>query len=122
MDALHFHRRVKNLTDARRKVCAASGAGEYPALHVALDERAFVFRSEQTEHQDFFALRAGCTFGESDGVANIDRHDFPLSNIFARERMKKLRLEKFAEGKQYARVRVSRWWVNYLNVVQLWIA
>src|SRR4051794_31689904 len=44
MDALHFHRRLKDLSDPRGKVGAAAGAGEHPALHLTFDERTFVFR------------------------------------------------------------------------------
>jgi hypothetical protein len=50
MDALHFHRRMKNLSYAGRKIGAAGGTGEHPSLHVAFDEWTFVLRSEQTQH------------------------------------------------------------------------
>src|SRR5437764_7009676 len=64
MDALHFHRRMKNLPHARRKIGAAGGTGEHPSLHVAFDEGAFVLRREQSQNQNFLALGTGRTFGE----------------------------------------------------------
>jgi hypothetical protein len=81
MDALHFHRRMKNLSYPRRKIGAAGGTGEHPSLHVAFDEGAFVLRREQSQNQNFLALGTGRTFGESDSVANIYRHGASLSKI-----------------------------------------
>jgi hypothetical protein len=77
---------MKDFADTSRKISSTPGTGEYPSLHVTFDERTLVFRSEQAENQNFFAFRTGCTFGESDGVANIYRHDFLLSKMVARER------------------------------------
>jgi hypothetical protein len=98
VDALHFHRSMKNLADAGGKVRAARRAGQHPPLHVSFDEGPFVFRSEQTQDQNFLALRTSGTFGESDGVANINRHS-ASSRSLARERSKKLRLENFYNWK-----------------------
>ena len=93
VDALHFHRCVKNLAHARGKVCATGGACEDPTLHMTFDERALVLRSEHPQHQNLFALGTSRTFGESDGVANINRHNDSLSFDRAR-RESKSRLEK----------------------------
>ena len=81
VDALHFHRCVKNLADAGRKVRSARRAGQHPALHVSLNERTLVLRSEQTEYQNFFAFRTRRTFCESDCVANINRHSASSRSI-----------------------------------------
>ena len=86
VDALHFHRRLKNLPYSGWKVGPAGCTSEHPSLHVTFNEGTFVFRSEQAEHQNFFAFRTSCTLGESDSVVKIYRHDFPLSKMVARER------------------------------------
>jgi hypothetical protein len=49
VDALHFHRCVKDLAYARGKICSARRAGEDPSVHMPFDERPLVLRREQSE-------------------------------------------------------------------------
>ena len=50
VDALHFHRRLKNLPYSGWKVGPAGCTSEHPSLHTTFNEGTFVFRSEQAEH------------------------------------------------------------------------
>jgi hypothetical protein len=91
---------MKNLSNARRKIGATGGAGKHPPLHVTFNERTFVLRSEQTEDQNFLALRTSCTFGESDCVANIQRHGASLSKtVYALSKITLHRESKGSAGK-----------------------
>src|SRR5436305_6690452 len=58
----------------------------------------------------------------SNGMALPFRRSLRVSRRSLLIESSKIRLEKLCEGKQYARVRVSRRSVNHLKVVQLWIA